>query len=120
VALVDSSGVINLNRNWIKPGWVTSFSTFTGTVNNANTMVTGTAPGFVDEASQDYHLNSTAQCVNTSGNSALNPAVLPSNDVTLQYVKHKSTEARPNDSVYDIGAYEFAGKRRRALITSSD
>jgi hypothetical protein len=120
VALADSSGVFNLNRNWIKSGWVISFSGFTGTVNNANTMVTGSAPGFVDEASQDFHLTSNAQCMNTSGNSALNPAVLPNNDVIRQYVKHKSTEPRPNDSIYDIGAYELANKRRRAFATSSD
>src|SRR6185295_8673831 len=34
VALADVSGVFNLSRNWIKPGWVTSFDSFTGTVNN--------------------------------------------------------------------------------------
>jgi hypothetical protein len=75
VALADEFGVFNLNRNWIKSGWVTSFDTFTGTVNNANTMVTGTAPGFANEAMQDYHLTSGAQCVNASGNGSLNPAV---------------------------------------------
>src|SRR5262249_42649878 len=120
VALADSSGVFNLNRNWIKSGWVISFSAFSGTVNNTSTMVTGSAPGFVDEASQDYHLTSNAQCTNTIGNSALNPAVLPTNDVIRQYEKHRSRGPRPNDSNYDIGFYEFAARRRRAFTTSSD
>jgi PKD domain len=107
VSLADVSGVFELNRNWIKPGWVTSFGTFSGTVNN-NGTVTGSAPGFVDEAGQDYRLTSTSQCVNTPGNPNLNPAVLPANDVIRQYVKHQSTEPRPSDGIYDIGAHEFS------------
>jgi PKD repeat protein len=105
VSLADEFGVFNLSHNWIKPGWVNSFGTFTGTVNNDGTMVTGSALGFVDEALQDYHLTSTAQAVNAGGN--LNPFVLPTHGVTLQYVKHFATEARPSDGVFDIGAYEF-------------
>jgi hypothetical protein len=107
VSLADASGVFALNRNWIKPGWVTSFGTFDGTVNNSGT-VTGSAPGFSDEAGQDYRLTSTSQCVNTPGNPNLNPAVLPANDVIRQYIKHQNTEPRPSDGIYDIGAYEFA------------
>jgi parallel beta-helix repeat protein len=107
VSLADTNGVFNLSRNWIKPGWVTSFGSFTGTVNNDGTMMTGSAPGFVDEALQDYHLTSTAQVINGGGN--LNSFALPANDVIRQYVKHVATEPRPNDGVFDIGAYEFGG-----------
>ena len=117
VALADVSGVFNLNRNWIKPGWVISFGSFTGTVNNANSMLTGNAPGFANEALQDYRLVGASACVNAAGNSSLNPAVLPEHDVVRQYIKHKSTETRPADGSYDIGAYEFA-KRRQGMITS--
>jgi parallel beta-helix repeat protein len=120
VALADQFGVFNLNRNWIKPGWVISFDSFTGTVNGGNTVVTGSAPGFVNEAMQDYHLTIGSQCVNASGNSSLNPVVLPANDVIRQYVKHQATEPRTNDGIYDIGAYEFASQRRRSIVTSMD
>ena len=105
VSLADDSGAFNLSRNWIKPGWVRSFGTFGGTVNDDGTMVTGSAPGFADETGQDYHLTSGSQAVNAGGN--LNPAVLPANDLTRQYVKHQMTEPRPNDGINDIGAYEF-------------
>src|SRR6185503_5928098 len=81
------------------------FGSFNGTVNNDGTMVAGSAPGFTDEAGEDYHLTSSSACVNAGGN--LNPAVLPSHNVTLQYVKHRATEARPADAVFDIGAFEF-------------
>jgi parallel beta-helix repeat protein len=116
VALADESGVFNLNRNWIKPGWVVSFGTFTGTVNSTGT-ITGSAPGFAGEGAQDYRLTSDSQCVNAAGNSALHPAVLPTHEVIRQYVKHATTESRSSDGVYDIGAHEFA-KRRRGIITS--
>jgi parallel beta-helix repeat protein len=107
VSLADEFGVFNLSRNWIKPGWVYSFGTFTGAVNDDGAMVTGSAPGFVDEAFQDYHLTAAAQAINAGGN--LNPFVLPAHDVNRQYVKHLATEPRPNDGLFDIGAYEFGG-----------
>jgi parallel beta-helix repeat protein len=106
VSLADVSGNFTLSRNWIKPGWVTSFGSFTGIVNDDGTIVTGSTPGFADEAGQDYHLTSGSQCVNAGGN--VNPAVLPANDLTRQYVKHQAAEPRPNDFVLDIGAYELA------------
>src|SRR5688572_4429648 len=105
VSLADASGVFFLSRNWIKPGWVNSFGTFAGTVNNDGTMVTGSAPGFLDEAGQNYHLASGSHCVNAGGN--LHPAVLPDHNVTLQYVRHRATEPRPSDGIFDIGAFEF-------------
>ena len=105
VSLADASGVFFLSRNWIKPGWVNSFGTFSGTVNNDGTMVNGSAPGFLDESGQDYRLAAGSQCVNAGGN--LHPAVLPQHNVTLQYVKHRATEPRPSDGLFDIGAFEF-------------
>jgi parallel beta-helix repeat protein len=110
VALADEFGTFNLNRNWIKPGWVTSFGSFSGTVSNAGTTITGAAPGFINEAAQDYRLISGSPCVNAGGTTA--------NAVTRQYLKHAATEARPSDAIYDIGAYEFASPRRRAILTS--
>jgi len=105
VALADEFGVFNLSYNWIKPGWVNSFGSFTGTVHNDGPMVTGAAPGFVDEAAQDYRLAAGAACINAGGN--LNATVLPQHSVALQYVKHRATQARPSDGVLDIGAFEY-------------
>jgi hypothetical protein len=105
VSLLDVSGVLNLSRNLIKPGWVTSFGQFKGTVNNDGTMVQTASPGFLNEASQDFHLASGSACINAGGN--LNPAVLPTHNVVRQYIKHLSSEPRPNDGLFDIGAFEF-------------
>jgi hypothetical protein len=38
---------------------------------------------------------------------ALNPAVLPDNNVVREYVKHLSSVARAVHNTLDIGAYEF-------------
>ncbi len=105
VALLDVYGVLDLSHNWIKPGWVKSFSKFRGTVNDDGTMVEGTSPGFVNEAGQDYHLAAGSAAIDAG--TALNASVLPDNNVLEQYVRHLSSEPRPEDGTLDIGAFEF-------------
>ncbi len=105
VSLIDETGVLNLSRNWIKPGWRISFSTFQGTIVHDGAMVEGVSPGFVNEAGQDFHL--TAQSAAVNGGSSLNAAVLPAHGLVRQYVKHFSSEPRPGDQAIDIGAFEF-------------
>jgi hypothetical protein len=96
---------------------VISFGTFTGTVNDNNTSVTGSAPGFVNEAGQDYRLVVGSACVNAGV--ALNAAVLPAHDVVRQYAKHQSSTVRPNDGWFDIGAYELASATPADLVLTT-
>jgi hypothetical protein len=117
LSLLDTDGVLDLMRNWFKPGYIISFGSFHGTVNDNNTSVLGNSPGFVNEAGQDYHLASGSACVNVG--IALNPAVLPANDVVRQYVKHQSSEARPNDGQLDLGAFELQGGPPADLIITT-
>jgi hypothetical protein len=107
VSLLDASGVLDLTHNWFKPGWVTSFGSFNGTVNDDGTAVVGSAPGFMDEAAQDYRLAGGSACIDAG--TALSPAVLPAHDVVRQYVKHLSSMFRLNLGNLDIGAYEVDG-----------
>jgi hypothetical protein len=106
VSLVDASGVLVMRNNWLKPGWVSTFGTLTGTIDNAGT-VTGSSPGFVNEAARDFRLAPGSACVD-AGTSLL-AAVLPAHDVVRQYVAHQSSEQRPRDTTLDIGAYEAGG-----------
>src|SRR5262249_43648453 len=87
-----------------KPGRVNCFGTLHGTVNDDGTSVQTSSPGFVNESLQNYYLGAGSVCINAGG--ALNPSVLPANDVVRQYVKHQMSEPRPNDGLRDIGAYE--------------
>ena len=104
LSLVDSAGVLNLSHNFFKPGFVATFGTLTGTINNDGTSVLGASPGFVDEASQDYYLAAGSNCINAG--TFLQPSVLPANDVTRHYVKHQLSELRVVTGALDIGAYE--------------
>ena len=104
LSLLDVSGVLDLGRNWFKPGWAVSFGTFGGVVNNDGTSVQTASPGFAGEAAQNYYLASGSVSVNAGG--ALNANVPPAHDPIRQYVKHRLSEPRPNDGQRDIGAYE--------------
>lgn len=104
LSLVDADGVLDLSHNWFKPGWVTTFGSLTGIINNDGTSVQSSAPGFVNEAAQNYYLGAGSVCINTGG--ALNTNVLPTHEVVRQYIKHQQSEPRTNDGLRDIGAYE--------------
>jgi hypothetical protein len=105
LALLDDTGVLFLSHNWFKPNWRVSHGTPTGTVNNDGTSVQGASPGFVNEAAQDFRLVSTSAAINAG--TILNTEVLPTHNVVRQYVKHQTSEARPANGQFDIGAYEF-------------
>lgn len=117
LSLLDTDGVLDLTHNWFKPGWVTSFGTFHGTVNDDGSSVQSSSPGFVNESGQNYYLGAGAVCINAGG--ALNSNVLPTHDVIRQYIKHQSSESRGNDGLRDIGAYETQGVLPPDLIITT-
>ena len=106
LSLVDSSGVLRLSRNWTKPGWVATFGTLEGAIEDDGTGIAGESPGFLGEGEQDFRLAAGSPCVDAAG--ALPEAVVPDHAVTGQYVKHQRGEARPDDGRPDIGAFEVA------------
>jgi Putative Ig domain len=116
VSLVDSAGVLNLSHNWFKPGYVNTFGTLTGTVNNDGTSVLGSVPGFINEAGQDYNLAPGSGCINAG--TFLHVNVVSANNVTRQYLKHQAGQDRPFDGTLDIGAYERPGATSVVITTS--
>lgn len=105
LALLDASGVLDLKRNWFKPGYVGSFGGVTGTINDDGTSITGASPGFVDFAAQDFALVAGSACMDAA--IGLSPAVLPSGTISQQYQKHQAGVARVvNGAASDIGAFE--------------
>ena len=117
-ALLAETGTLSLSNNWAKTGWRNSFeSPFTGVVTGGSTFVTGTNPGFVDVANQNFRLVSNGQSVNAG--TTLSPDVLPLNDLTRQYVLHQMGEVRPVNGALDIGAYEFANVSPVQILTAS-
>ncbi len=104
VSLVDSSGVLNMSHNWFKAGYVQTFGTLAGVINDNGTSVLGSSPGFVNEAGQDYNLASASNCINAG--TTLHSNIATVNFVIRQYVKHQSSQSRPTSGALDIGAYE--------------
>lgn len=106
LSMLDSSGVLDLSHNWLKPGWVATFGTLTGVINDDGTFVSGTAPGFRDEAGQDYRLAPESPCINRAG--PLSASVLPGHDLLREYVRHQSGQLRQvYGTVRDLGAFEL-------------
>jgi hypothetical protein len=105
LVVLDNYGRLTITKNWFKTGWTrSSVKSPKGTITD-NGTVTGSSPGFVSEAGQDYHLASGSQCIDAG--TTLDPAVLPANDVVREYVKHQTSVARAVHGPLDIGAYEF-------------
>jgi hypothetical protein len=106
LAIIDDAGVADLTNNWLKPGWVDTHSPpASGSVNVLGGEVNGASPGFVDEASQDFHLASGSACIDAGA--TLAAAALPANDVVMQYVVHTGSEPRPVSGALDLGAFEL-------------
>lgn len=112
LALLNEAGILHLKNNWLKSGWVHSHSGLTGTIYDDGGNTTGDSPGFMDGALQDYHLSRGSPCAN--GGTSLHGDAYP---VLYQYVKHRSSEARPSDSALDIGAFEMkTGTQRPGAV----
>lgn len=110
LSLLDGAGVLYLSHNWFKPGRVTSFGTFSGSVIDDGTSVTGDDPGFRDAGNQDFGLRTDSTCINQGTD--LNPALLPANDLLAQYQKHQQQRDRPRDAALDLGAFEYENGSR--------
>jgi hypothetical protein len=116
LAMLDDTGILSISHNWLKPNWRVSHGTATGTLNNDGTSVQGNSPAFANEAAQDFRLLSTSAAINVGTN--LLSEVLPTNSVIRQYVKHQTGEARPENGVLDIGAYEFGNAPLQITTTT--
>ena len=115
LSLVDATGVLNLSHNWFKAGYVGAFGGVSGAINDDGTSVIGNSPGFISEASQDFRLSQTSDAVNEG--TALASGALPA---FSEYVKHLGSQARPNDGVADLGAFEMQdGQPADLVVTTS-
>jgi hypothetical protein len=96
-------GAVSGSNNWIPSGM---------TVPGGFAGATGSAPGFVNPGTRDYHLISTSPCRNI-GSSSLTYAdatgASKSGTPTREYVHPLQSAARAADGVLDAGAYESGG-----------
>jgi hypothetical protein len=106
LGLLDSSGRLFLTHNWLKPGFVNSHSGLTGSITNDGSNLTGSAPGFLDLARQEFRLNTNSSCINAGTN--LHAAVVAKHTPSWHYLKHRQAGRRNTYQAPDLGAYEFS------------
>ncbi len=104
LSLLAEAGVLDLTNNWIKPGWRNSFDGgFAGTVTGGGTGIEGAAPGFVNEASQDFR--PAAESALIDAGVFLHAVPQASHDILMQYVEHRAVEPRADAAMPDLGAF---------------
>ncbi|WP_164018851.1 right-handed parallel beta-helix repeat-containing protein [Pyxidicoccus trucidator] len=106
LSLTDAAGTLRHGGNWYKPGYVSSFGTVTGSVVDTGGNVTGSDPGFVDLAGQDFRLTAGSPL---RGKAVAPPAEASGHPLALQYVKHTASGLRTEASPEHIGAHGNAG-----------
>jgi hypothetical protein len=117
-SLLDDTGILDMSHNWIKPGFVSTFNaTLGGVINNDGTTVTGSSPGFANEAAQDFSLAAGSGAVDKG--TIISAAALPANDLLREYVVHRSSKARSFDGSIDIGAFELVSGQPAALAIAT-
>lgn len=105
--LLSDAGVLILNRNWLKPGWVNSFASgYSGSVTGGTTSITGTAPGFIDLARQNFRPGNGSACIDAGTN--LHPATVADHAPVGEYRKHRQSAVRRIIGRPDLGAFEFS------------
>jgi hypothetical protein len=104
LALLNTSGVMDLLDNWLPAGWVVSHSGFDGTLTDLGGNLEGTDPGFTDFAASDYSPAPDSPLVDAGG--ALHPESVPDHVPAWQYLHPHSANPRPDDGARDLGAFE--------------
>ena len=104
LAMLAAAGDLTLRHNWTKPGWVDSHSGLTGTIDDDGSGIVGSAPGFLDEGSQNYRPGAGAPVIDAGTTLHIDAFEHP---VLRHYVRHGTDESRPADATLDIGAYEW-------------
>ncbi len=104
MAMIDGTGVANVQFNWLKSGWVDTHGSLSGAVNDLGGNLTGSQPDFINFAAQNYRLLDSDASVDHA--MALPAQVLPAHAVNLEYLEHQLATSRWQDGLADLGAFE--------------
>ena len=108
LALLAEAGTLAVTHNWAKAGRVISHAggSFTGSVSDDATWISGADPGFIDLTLQNFRLSDSSACLDTG--TEPHPDTLPTHGVTQHYLRHQRSEPRRWRGRPDLGAYEFS------------
>jgi hypothetical protein len=102
LAISDGDGTALLRTNWLPTGFRESHGTLLGMVQDLGN-VTGSDPGFVDVALEDFALAADSACLDQAGPVS---AETSSHPVSWQYEAAGALVARPEATAPDLGAFE--------------
>ena len=113
LALLNQDGQLALAHNWLKPGWVESHSGPAEVIDSGGN-VEGAAPGFADEAAQDFRPLPGAATIDVGA--PLAAEALPTHAVAHQYAPHQATGIRVDAGAPDLGAYAVVPEPGAMLV----
>lgn len=98
LALSHDAGILQMQNNWIKSGWVMGHEPLTGSVQDLGNNISGDDPGFVNLPEQQFELILDSPCIDMGS--------LPQYPVENEYIPHQQFRPRFIINEIDIGAYE--------------
>ncbi len=104
-ALLSSEGELKLRNNWLKDGWTISHSFFNGLLDDDNSAILGSTPGFSDEGAGDYHLGEDSPALDAG--IAISAELSADHPLNRQYRYHRQIEERASAGEIDLGAFEL-------------
>jgi hypothetical protein len=104
VSLLDQSGLLNMERNLMQAGWVTSFTGITGAVTGVNPPLETGSPLFWHFDAQEFQFHPESPAHGAAAE--LPKAVRELHPVSRNYLKH--LRSTPRVSTSTLGALELA------------
>ena len=99
LAMLNDAGELLMRNNWLSQGWREGHGSISGTVTEEATNHTGSDPGFVDLAGEDFSPGAGSELIGRAGDQAEGTP-----QVGFVYVRHTSGDVRTHTD--DIGALE--------------
>lgn len=104
LALSNSAGTLNHGWNLFKPGYVDSHEVLAGEVNDLGGNVVAASPGFVNQASSDFHLSAASAGRDAAGPLLTAMAAYP---LDSEYLEHQARLPRQTEVQLDMGGFEY-------------
>lgn len=118
LALIEGSGTLLADHNWLKDGWQDCHCTPTGSVNDSGTNLTGSDPLFENQVNQEFRPLPNSSLVD--GGTPIPSFLALEHDVQNEYVQHLDSVGRPFSGPIDIGAYEYGDISSGLVSTAND
>ena len=115
LALIDGTGTVNLENNWLKSGWKNCHCTPSGSINDLGNNLTGNDPLFENFNNDNFIPQNISPLVNNG--MSIPSGLLPQFDVDEMYNKHQAMQTRTPFGNMDIGAFEVVSSNCTASTT---